>query len=762
MTAGSPPERGVFARTAVPTFACALSKVFAVAIVLAAPTLAWGQTATVRIAVSASLSGSGRFAGEAQMDAVRFAIDEANAANAKPRIELSVHDDGSTEQGARDTANKIVAEDALAVIGPSLTTSSLAAGPIYAEQAMVSIVPTAHGNAIIESGTTFRTVFSTGEIGEALANYLHYVLHGTKAIVIFRNNGYGKPLADGFRGKAELYGISAQFLPFNNETEREAAARLAMAAPGEPAILLGATFEDAVPLLVMLRRGKTKAPIFGTATMARAGFSDLFKNEPEWRDDPAFFTDGVYAVSPMIFDSANAEALGFAERYRARYGHEPSWESAQSYDAVRLLVAAIRATYAKTASSDLHTRRQAIQTFLNTLDSPAHAVSGVTGPIFFAPPRNRQQGVRMGRFHGTLFESAPIQLAPVLVADRAELASGALIDSGNGHLLRRQRVVSTGMFLNEIFRVDVANSTFSADFYVWLRYARSADPGLADPTEIELPELVRGTLDPKQPALERDLDDGTTYRLWRVSGDFKNDFDLHRYPLDRQTLVVRLFNPRSAADRIVYAQDRRTIYSDAPRPGAVVDPAQASLGISAALNAFRNLSQWQAIHVDQRRDVLVTESALGDPDLVGVESVRELSGYRMDVELRRFTASTLAKTLLPLGIMALIMFASLYFPQGLVKEKVTVAVTAALSGAVLLSSVNAQLGGIGYTIAIEYVFYVFFGLCLLCIVSILAAERLRVAKREGAALRTEALTHALFVLTIAATAAAGWFASNRW
>jgi branched-chain amino acid transport system substrate-binding protein len=160
--------------------------------------------------------------------------------------------------------------------------------------------------------------------------------------------------------------------------------------------------------------------------------------------------------------------------------------------------------------------------------------------------------------------------------------------------------------------------------------------------------------------------------------------------------------------------------------------------------------------------VFVTESALGDPDLVGAESVRELSGYRMEIELRRITPSTLAKALLPLGIMTLIMFASLYFPQNLVKEKVTVAVTAALSGAVLLSSVNAQLGGIGYTIAIEYVFYIYFGLCLLCIVSILTAERLRVDKREAAAVRTESASHALFVLTIAATAIAAVHASTYW
>ena len=40
--------------------------------------------------------------------------------------------------------------------------------------------------------------------------------------------------------------------------------------------------------------------------------------------------------------------------------------------------------------------------------------------------------------------------------------------------------------------------------------------------------------------------------------------------------------------------------------------------------------------------------------------------------------------------MALIMYASLYFPVALVKEKITVAITGALSGAVLLASINAS------------------------------------------------------------------------
>jgi hypothetical protein len=93
-------------------------------------------------------------------------------------------------------------------------------------------------------------------------------------------------------------------------------------------------------------------------------------------------------------------------------------------------------------------------------------------------------------------------------------------------------------------------------------------------------------------------------------------------------------------------------------------------------------------------------------------------------------------------------------PGGLVKEKVTVAIAAALSGAVLLTAINNQLGVIGYTMLIAYVFYLFFALCLLCIVAVLEAERLRTAGSARAALIVEQSTRVVFALAVAATVAA--------
>jgi branched-chain amino acid transport system substrate-binding protein len=96
--------------------------------------------------------------------------------------------------------------------------------------------------------------------------------------------------------------------------------------------------------------------------------------------------------------------------------------------------------------------------------------------------------VRVGRFDGTLFESAPLQLVPVSNPTGAEIASGAIVETGPGFFARRQQVVYSGAFLNEISRVDIAQSTFTADFHLWLRFASGAGADAAEPTDIDFPE----------------------------------------------------------------------------------------------------------------------------------------------------------------------------------------------------------------------------------------------------------------------------------
>src|SRR5271165_2971533 len=123
-----------------------------------------------------------------------------------------------------------------------------------------------------------------------------------------------------------------------------------------------------------------KPLILGTGAIAADAFSNYFTGEPEYPRDHGFFTDGIYAVSPLILDSANAEALAFAARYHARYGREPRFEASQGYDAARLAIAAGRAAISSPSAASVAQHRAAARAYLAALDSPINAVRSLTGP----------------------------------------------------------------------------------------------------------------------------------------------------------------------------------------------------------------------------------------------------------------------------------------------------------------------------------------------------------------------------------------------
>jgi branched-chain amino acid transport system substrate-binding protein len=571
--------------------------------------------------------------------------------------------------------------------------------------------------------------------------------------VISIDDGYGRTLRTGFEAGATRLGLDVTYHVAQTEEEAQQAAEKVAADPTHPAVVLLMLDGPGARVLPMLRRGGVTAPILGGDSFGDEDFSERLAKEPEEQHRRGVLTDGIYAISPIILDSANAETLAFADRYRARYGHEPTWNATAGYDLGRLAVAAV-GSLSHLGNSDLPAMRAAVISYLQSLDSPAQAVPGIAGPIWFDRDHGRVQAMRVARFAGGHLESAPLQIVPVTAPSASELASGAVFEMAPGRAVRLQRVVYAGVFLNEISHIDLQRSSFGADFYVWLRFAKEGGVDSLDPADINFPNMLSGSFDPARPAEQGDMPDGTVYRLWRVEGEFRNDYDLHNFPFDRQRLNLPFFNARGASDRIVYVLDRRTLAG-----GKLADNPTGARQPIASPTAFSDLTQWEPLGSTERRENLVTDSSLGDPRRVATESYRELSGFIASFDVRRLALSTVMKTLMPLLLMTLIIYTTLHFPPALIKEKVTVAITGALSGAVLLTAINSQLGSIGYTIAIEYAFFVFFGLTTFTIVAALAAQHWRNMKRETLARATDRGTRLVFALAIAGLLAGAWWVS---
>ena len=695
------------------------------------------------------------------LNGIELAVQEANSSKLWP-IALKVHDYMGDIDLAQQQANQIIDSQAKLAIGPTFSTTSLAVGPIFADASLASLTPTATADSITQNRTTFRTIFKNSDQGEILADYLVKGLKYGRAAVFVVNNAYGQSLREGFEQAAAQLDLDPQYYNFKTEEEAQQMAEEVAADPNPPPIVLLTLAPEGMAILTSLRRQGVAGPFLGGDAFSDELVIEELAEQPEEQEQSGYFSNNLYALAPVILDSANGKTLAFAEAYRKRFDREPTWTAVAGYDAAKLAVKAVREVAPRfEANPNLRVSRFQVMDQLLSLDSLERAEPGLLGPFLFDEHQSRQQAIRVGTFNNGHFESAPIQILPVLEPNPEELASGEVFEQSPGKYAREQKVVYTGVYINEISRVDIANSSFEADFYLWLRFAGELSTDSNDPTDLIFPSMIGGSFNREEPVERLQLSDGSQYCLWRVRGKFRNDFDLKSYPFDRQTLSLPFSNARSSLEQIVYVIDRRSdvrepldtalTVSSTPNLESGTAPTVVPINTHsvASPQAFRQLSRWKALEAIARRDNLVTNSALGNPELVGVERQRELSGFLVTVEIERRALTTLAKSLLPLLIMSLILFASLFFPVELINQKVTVAVTGALSGAVLLTNINNQLGGIGYTIALEYVFYLFFLLTLSAILSAMVTTKLRVANRAKAAKRIERFTRLFFVTIVA-------------
>ncbi|NTV62631.1 MAG: ABC transporter substrate-binding protein [Oscillochloris sp.] len=708
------------------------------------------QSESVELAVELPLSGDSAQSGTPPYEGIQLAIEEANASDQRPLFKLTTYDDQGSSELARGLADQIVASQALVVLGPAFSTTALATGPTYAQVDLVSLPTNATSDQITENASTFRVLFKNSDQGELLAHYLVRVLGERRAAVFVIDTSYGQTLREGFARAATLLDLQADYYVFSDTTQISQMARQVAKDPQPPPVVLLTLDREGAQLLVALRKLGLAGPFLAGDSLGKESFTDLVKNQPEEQSQPGFFTSNLYALAPMILDSASAETLAFAERYRARFGHDPNWSAVAGYDAATLAIAAVRATMTDPAvSHDLATRREAVGIYLRSLDRPERALPGLLGPFWFDQQRARQQAIRVGRFRGGRFESAPIQIVTLSSPDSNQIAAGSAFDLGSGRYARLQLVSHTGVFLNEISQVDPLRSSFTADFYLWMRFARNGTADSIDPTNLRFPDLVTGSFHPDQPMQRLVLADGSEYWLWRIQGEFRSLFDQQRFPFDQQTLVLSFFNPNATAEQLIYAVDtqKRAELSES----AAIAPNDTS-GI-VAFEAFNNLKVWRGGDVRARRQNLITNSNLGNPTSSDLNAQLDLSGFVVTVDLERQGLIAFSNTVLPLIVLSVLMFGSLFLPSVMVSERVLVAAIAALCGMMPLTALNNQLGSVGYTIMLGNVFYVYFGLALLCGITALGAWRLRTWAYGQIAAQLEIGTRIVFLVTISITVA---------
>lgn len=678
----------------------------------------------ISIAVAAPLSGDGASGGQEIVDSIKLYIDATNrdgGINGR-QLKLNIFDDKGNADGATQVANDIAKSDALVVLGHRSSDASIAAGSIYQERKLPAITGTANNPKVTSDRPYyFRIIYTNPDLAKTLSIYAQQVLQFKTASVIYDKASKNEQTqseviksafeANGNGKIQKIWAIDSD--PNNRKASVQQIVNEIAAEPEAGILFLTTSKEDvAEDFLVALKQKGLKNSLLGEQALGRESFAKRFDKYDEEKKNPGFFTEGMYVPLPILFDSAGADAQDFLAAYQKTYNKTPSYLGAKFYEAAIAAVDAIRKANPALTTASLNSDRDLVRDALAKLNNRKVGIRGLTGLLYFNSDRNSDQPVRLAQFQNQKLISANQQFTPIANPERLnlpkEIQAGSIVQSGDQYFWR-QRVVYAGMDINKLNRID--KTTFTADFYVWFRYS-----GNDEPTEIQFPDAVSNSVNPTAPVfdgkapIKSQIVNGLNYRLYRVRGEFRNAFDFRDYPFDSQKLNLRFDNPNLSTERLIYAID--TVGLKLPRPKDV------------ERKPFQGLQLWNFKDITYFQDSSRSTSTQGDPDLFQSNVQVEYPGLSIRMTFQRKTLVFLSKNVLPLILLSLLTYCCLFFPYTMFVPRTMAPASALLSGIVLLLSFNNQLPEVGYTVAMEYVFYVYFCLCLLPILVTVVGTKL--------------------------------------
>ncbi|WP_237476349.1 penicillin-binding protein activator [Lichenibacterium dinghuense] len=254
---------------------------------------------------------------------LRNAADLAYADAGTNDLTILVKDDHSTPDGAREAAQSAVADGAELIIGPVFA-------PDLREAAKVA-------KAADKPLIGFSTDTSTATRGVYLLSFLiesyvdrvvdYAAAHGKRSLgALVPDTDYGNVALAAYQQAAARLGVRVEAIErYKPDAPAEAVARMAAALPRIDALFIpGAANEMPAVAAALTANGidSSKVQILGTGLWA----------DPKVLKLPAL--QGAWFAAPE-----NAGFAGFAQKYRAKYGTDPSRIATLSYDAVSLAAA---------------------------------------------------------------------------------------------------------------------------------------------------------------------------------------------------------------------------------------------------------------------------------------------------------------------------------------------------------------------------------------------------------------------------------------
>ncbi|WP_027087437.1 ABC transporter substrate-binding protein [Cohnella panacarvi] len=268
-------------------------------------------------------------------EGLELALDEIHATGGSGRLVKLIIEDEQTSVATGMTIAQSYAEnpEMVAVIGHRSSSIALPVASIYQNAGLLYLSPsaTSHKLAASKLSRYISLIPNDRQEGERLVEYAASA--GYKKIVIFYSKDeYGKGLADSFEDAAKAHGMQI----VDRVSDYEDPKRLRhydekWKLLGYDAVLLAEMMPNAAQFLASFRADGIQVPIIGGK-----GIDSL-----KLLQEAGHAAEGAVVVSIFDPDRGDEAVQSFMNKFKRKYGHEPSTWAVQAYDSLTLLVSAI-------------------------------------------------------------------------------------------------------------------------------------------------------------------------------------------------------------------------------------------------------------------------------------------------------------------------------------------------------------------------------------------------------------------------------------
>jgi branched-chain amino acid transport system substrate-binding protein len=320
----------------------------------------------VRIGVAQPLSGPSAARGQDLLNGALLAVNEINKqglrVGGKPvTLEIVSRDDKADRETAKKVAQELVDQKVVAVIGHLSSDITEVTVPIYRQGNVPQLFTSSATHlARLGEGNVFRLVANDTLQAQAMVSYVGEVLRASNVAVIFEETAFGRPMSEDI---VKALAAAQRKVVFNSGVDNKTTdfSQQVTRLKAEPVDALIAVLRDnqLIPLLEQ---------------MGAAGLSDIAVLGPNAAKTAKLARSQVPTrrlfVTSQAFEAD--EFVGgpqFLNKFREAYKSEPVWAAHYAYDAVYVLVDALKR--AETIDAEV------LRTKLRTIDPTAPVTSSM-------------------------------------------------------------------------------------------------------------------------------------------------------------------------------------------------------------------------------------------------------------------------------------------------------------------------------------------------------------------------------------------------